>query len=163
MLALNLVNTDLFQTFKSFSVFGKTISNHTKLPYNLPFDLSVINITTMNKIKNLITLFSQRFKSLDRRKMQCCQKHYSSLLRFQAFVYRKHFQFLNSIRVHFLPKATETHSIMNPWPGKKTCHVASSARVRASRHAVTNVSLTIVMLLLAYFRPFSVCGLFTTC
>ena len=29
-------------------------------------------------------------------------------------------------------------------------------------HAVTNVSLTMMMLPLAYFRPFSVCGLFTT-
>ena len=29
-------------------------------------------------------------------------------------------------------------------------------------HAVTNVSLTVMMLLLAYFRPSSVCGLFTT-
>ena len=29
-------------------------------------------------------------------------------------------------------------------------------------HAVTNVSLTVMMLRLAYFRPFSVCGLFTT-
>ena len=53
--------------------------------------------------------------------------HYSSLLRFQVFVHRMHFPFLNSIRVHFLPKATEEHSIMNP--GKKTCHVARSARV----------------------------------
>ena len=53
--------------------------------------------------------------------------HYSSLLRFQAFVYRMHFPFLNSIRVHFLPKATEEHSIMNP--GMKTCHVARSARL----------------------------------
>ena len=30
-------------------------------------------------------------------------------------------------------------------------------------HVVTNVSLTIMMLPLAYYRPFSVCGLFTTC
>ena len=30
-------------------------------------------------------------------------------------------------------------------------------------HAVTNVSLTMMILALAYFRPFSVCGLFTTC
>ena len=30
-------------------------------------------------------------------------------------------------------------------------------------HAFTNVSLTIMMLPLAYFRPFSVCGLFTAC
>ena len=29
-------------------------------------------------------------------------------------------------------------------------------------HAVTNVSLTVMMLRLAYSRPFSVCGLFTT-
>ena len=29
-------------------------------------------------------------------------------------------------------------------------------------HAVTNVSLTVMMLPLAYFPPFSVCGLFTT-
>ena len=52
---------------------------------------------------------------------------YSFLLRFQTFVYRMHFPFLNSIRVHFLPKGTEKHRIMNP--RKKTCHVASSARV----------------------------------
>ena len=45
---------------------------------------------------------------------------YSSLLRFQTFVYRMHFPFSNSIRVHFLPKGTEKHRIMNP---------ASSARV----------------------------------
>ena len=30
-------------------------------------------------------------------------------------------------------------------------------------HAVTNVYLTMMMLPLAYFRPFSVGGLFTTC
>ena len=29
-------------------------------------------------------------------------------------------------------------------------------------HAVKNVSLTVMMLPLAYFRPFSVCGLLTT-
>ena len=29
-------------------------------------------------------------------------------------------------------------------------------------HAVTNVSLTVMMLPLAYFPPFSVCGLFKT-
>ena len=29
-------------------------------------------------------------------------------------------------------------------------------------HAVTNVSLMVMLLPLAYFRPFSVCGLFTT-
>ena len=52
---------------------------------------------------------------------------YSFLLRFQTFVYRMHFPFLNSIRVHFLPKGTEKHRIMNS--GKKTGHVASSAHV----------------------------------
>ena len=29
-------------------------------------------------------------------------------------------------------------------------------------HAVTNVSFTVMLLPWAYFRPFSVCGLFTT-
>ena len=45
-----LVNTDAFKVFDSFSVFGKPISNRTKLPDNLPFGSSVIHNTTVSKI-----------------------------------------------------------------------------------------------------------------
>ena len=46
----NLVNTDAFKEFDSFSVFGKPISNQTKLPDNLPFGSSVLYNTTVSKI-----------------------------------------------------------------------------------------------------------------
>ena len=77
----NLVKTDAFKVFDSFSVFGKPISNLTKLPDNLPFGSSVIHNTTVSKIQGIqITLISD--ESLGAKDAVVVEVHSSSPLRF---------------------------------------------------------------------------------
>ena len=98
----NLVNTDAFKVFDSFSVFGKPISNQTKLSDNFPFGFSVnrsswwapgvIHNTTVSKIKKKkkeiqITFISDEGSGGEiKDAVELLSKSYSSLLWFQIFI-----------------------------------------------------------------------------
>jgi len=96
-------------------MFGKPISNQTKLPDNFPLGFSVIRNSRVRKILEIqITLISDEGSRAER--CSCCQ----SLWRFQIFIlhrrrwsstacvaYRMDFPILSSIRVHFVQRANK--------------------------------------------------------
>ena len=89
--------------FDSFSMFGKPISNQTKLPDNLSFGF--IHNTTVCKILEIqITVISDEGSSVER--CSCCRSPLFVAFKIpdlhSCVAYATDFPFLSSIRIYFV-------------------------------------------------------------